>query len=160
MPLPVRIQDIVDGMEMQSDLLTSYLHRSTGVVYTIGEEDFNAVEFDDNDDGINAVVQAIDRDPEAYLALPDSFDVDEYRMMERFALATTDLDIQERLLTAIRGRGAFRRFKDAVHRLGIATAWYQARDEAYTKIAREWCRTHGIAFVDSGSDVVSLPASQ
>ena len=38
MPEPVRIRDIVDGMEMQSDEMHSYLRRSTGEVITISDE--------------------------------------------------------------------------------------------------------------------------
>ena len=50
------------------------------------------------------------------------------------------------LNNSIRGRGAFRRFKDAVHRLGIADEWYRFRDQAYKETAIEWCGDNGVEF--------------
>ena len=45
------------------------------------------------------------------------------------------------------GKGAFRRFKDSVIRLGLDQRWYQWRDEAYKKKAIEWCEENGITYV-------------
>lgn len=45
---------------------------------------------------------------------------------------------------AIRGKGAFRRFKDCLFDLGMEQEWYKYRDACYEKIAREWCEKHGI----------------
>lgn len=51
---------------------------------------------------------------------------------------------QDVLEQAIRGKGAFRRFKDRLFDLGIEKKWYQYRDACYEKIAREWCEKYGI----------------
>lgn len=51
---------------------------------------------------------------------------------------------QEILDRAIRGRGAFRRFEDKVYDLGLEQKWYQYRDKAHEKIARQWCEENGI----------------
>ncbi len=47
--LPVRLEAIVDGMEMQSDTMTSYLHRPSGRVLTVTEEALAAAEEDDEE---------------------------------------------------------------------------------------------------------------
>lgn len=47
-----------------------------------------------------------------------------------------------------RGRGAFRRFKDKLYDLNLEKHWYQYRDEAYEKIARQWCERHKIDIVE------------
>ncbi len=52
----------------------------------------------------------------------------------------------DELQAAVYGRGAFRRFKDAVHRLGIADEWYRFRDAALEEIAVEFLEAHGIAY--------------
>ena len=41
------------------------------------------------------------------------------------------------LARVIQGRGDFRRFKDKLYDLNLEKQWYQYRDEAYEKIARQ-----------------------
>ena len=66
--------------------------------------------------------------------------------MERFAWSLTDAAVSDELKAAVHGRGAFRRFKDIVHRLGIADDWYRFRDGALEEIAVEFLTAHGIEF--------------
>ena len=54
--------------------------------------------------------------------------------------------MSDELQAAVHGRGAFRRFKDAVHRLGIADEWYRFREVALEEIAIEFLEAHGIAY--------------
>lgn len=147
MPIQVRLSAIIEAMEMQSDEMTSYLHRPTGRVLTVSDEAFRAAEDDDQEwvepeelADARSVLAAEDE----YLALPDRFEIDEYRMMERFATALDNAAARDAALAALRGRGAFRYFKDTVHRLGLAPAWYAYRDNAYLNVARAWCEAHGV----------------
>lgn len=59
--------------------------------------------------------------------------------MEDFVYKHTTGKEQEQLEHAMQGRGAFRRFKDKLFDLDLERKWYTFRDEAYKKIAREWC---------------------
>ena len=68
--------------------------------------------------------------------------------MERFCLSVDDEDMRDDLCNAIRGRGAFRSFKDKIHEYGIAEDWYQYRDAALRDIAVTWCEAHGIAYTE------------
>jgi len=83
-----------------------------------------------------------------YLALPDKFAIDEYRIMERFCYSIDDDDIRDDLGDAIRNRGAFRRFKDRMREYGIADDWYQYRDEALREIVLDWCEVHSIQYTE------------
>ncbi len=148
MPIPVQIRDIVDGMEFQSGESTSYLQRASGEVFTVSDDEFAAGAIAADEDGPEAIARSIDGNPDAYIPLPDQFEINEYRMMERFAHTVSDA-LQEQLLMSLRGAGAFRRFKDAVHRAGAAPAWYHYRDGAYAQVARDWCLAHGIDFQDT-----------
>jgi hypothetical protein len=147
-PGSVRLQDILDGMEFQSDELTAYLHRPTGRVIAVSEEALQAAEegtgVDDVDELELADARGILEGGDDYLALPDRFEIDEYRMMERFAGGVADPAVQAELSDALRGRGAFRRFKDGVRRFGLAEEWYRYRDRGYTEVALAWCEAHGI----------------
>lgn len=143
----VRIDALIEGMEMQSDEMHSFLHRPSGHIITIRDEALAAAENDD-DESVTpeelADAQQILSAEDEYLALPDRFEIDEYRMMERFAhgLGAAERDAA---LRALKGRGAFRYFKDTVNRLGLLKAWYSFRDDCYREVARSWCEAHGIA---------------
>lgn len=143
----MRIDLIVEGMQMQSDEMHSFLHRPSGRVVTVTDDAFAAAESDDTDwvtpEELEDARQILAAEA-PYVELPDRFEIDEYHMMERFAqgLAAAERDAAQR---ALRGRGAFRYFKDTVHQLGLAEAWYAFRDECYREVARTWCDEHGIA---------------
>lgn len=50
---------------------------------------------------------------------------------------------REDLLRALRGRGAFRHFGDAVHRLRLEDQWYAHRGQALEGVARRWLDENG-----------------
>ena len=83
-----------------------------------------------------------------YILVPNKYDVDEYLMMEKFIYTIPSELIQSRLEELIQGKGAFRRFKDAIFNLGITEEWYKFRDECYKEFAKEWCDYHNIAFIE------------
>ena len=83
-----------------------------------------------------------------YILVPNKYDVDEYSMMEKFIYTIPSELIQSRLEELIQGKGAFRRFKDAIINLGITEEWYKFRDECYKEFAKEWCDYHNIAFIE------------
>jgi hypothetical protein len=70
----------------------------------------------------------------------------DYRSMERFCLEHCEGRLQEELLAAITGRGAFGRFKDLIHRHGIQDAWHTFRRACVTEAARAWLAVHEIAY--------------
>ena len=76
---------------------------------------------------------------EDYIPLPRQYDINEYRIMEGFIYELPEGRNQEILEQAIRGKGAFRRFKDRLYDLGLEQKWYKYRDDSYERIARDWC---------------------
>jgi hypothetical protein len=58
--------------------------------------------------------------------------------------------VRDELLTAIHGRGAFRAFKDAVHRHGLQESWCRYRASAVAHIAMAWLDEHDIAYTRDG----------
>ena len=65
-------------------------------------------------------------------------------MMEDFVDELENKKMQLELYRTIQGRGAFRRFKDGVRRLGIEQQWYDYRDKKYVEFAIYWCKENGI----------------
>ena len=86
---------------------------------------------------------------EHYFPLPDQFELHEYQIMEQFCFSVEDVDIRDELCGAIRGRGAYRRFKDRVQVYGMAEAWYRYRDAALREIAVAWCEAHGLQYTEA-----------
>jgi Uncharacterised protein family (UPF0158) len=155
--VPVSLKEILEGMEFQSDEVTAYLHRPTSRVLSVSDEALQAAE---EGAGAEAGVEEFEladargileaRDD--YLPLPDRFEINEYRMMERFAAGVADQAVRAELGDALRGRSAFRRFKDAVRRFGLAEEWYRYRDRGYEDVARAWCEAHGLVVDPPAAD--------
>jgi hypothetical protein len=146
----VRIQDIVDAMEMQWDEVSSYLNIKTGKTVTVSDEELRAMEEDEYEENFGPEgmeeVRAVSEGHGDYISLPDRFEINEYNMMREFASDYPDKKIEDSLLVSIRGSGAFRRFKDMLYIHGIEQEWFDFRHKEYEKIAIEWCDYHGIEY--------------
>ncbi len=68
--------------------------------------------------------------------------------MERFIGTVADAGAAEQLWRAIKGKGAFRYFKDTASRFGLLKQWFQYRDEAMKQFVRDWAEAHQIPVVD------------
>jgi hypothetical protein len=151
---PVKLSDLIEEMDFQSDERSAFLNLTTGAVVSVTDEELRAAENDApledfpawQHDAIRLAGEIVETDH--YLPLPDKFEINEYRIMEHFCLSREDEDMREDLCNAIRGRGAFRYFKDRMHAYGIADEWYQYRDAALKEIAVAWCEAHGIAYTE------------
>jgi len=84
---------------------------------------------------------------ENYEELPDKFVINEYEIMENFCGSVQNKRISDALYSAIRGRGAFRRFKDTIIRFGVEKDWYRFREEAFRYIAIRWCDDNEIRYL-------------
>ena len=68
-----------------------------------------------------------------------------YGWMAEFAASVADARLRDRLEVALAGRGAFRRFKNALlDALDERTRWFAFRDVRLHEAAREWLAEHGI----------------
>jgi hypothetical protein len=148
----VTLRDVIDEMEMMSDEAKSHINRKTGELITITKEMFNLA--DDPDEAEDAPEWQKELLPkvrevtasEDLIPLPSKFDIHEWSIMECFARSVIDEDVRDELKAALHGRGAFGRFKDTLHRRGIADAWYRYRDAALEEIAVEFLETNGITY--------------
>jgi hypothetical protein len=89
----------------------------------------------------------LDRE-EDFLSLPKKYDIHEYRIMEDFCHSVRDRQIAEDLCNTIHGKGAFRRFRDAIQRLKMEDEWYKYRDGVIKQITIEWCEANDIRYAD------------
>ena len=69
-------------------------------------------------------------------------------MMEAFIDRLSPGKTQEELAYAIRGKGAFRRFKQSVRYHGLEQCWYNYLAEAYRELAIRWCAEEGLEYTE------------
>jgi hypothetical protein len=154
MALPVKLRAVVDQIEMTGDEMTAYIHRKTGDLISLTDEDLSYAEEGDNNrlipdwqqETVDQAKQVLVDDE--YIALPDSFEIHEYQIMEHFCYTIEDERVRNILLQTINGKSAFRHFKDKVHAEGINKNWWRFRDSAFRQIAVGFLENQGIDFTD------------
>ena len=151
----VRLSAIMEVIEISSEEFSSYLNRITGHVIILSEEEISAAEEGDDLDDYpewqrESILMAGDflKNEKDYLGLPTKDDLDEYRLMEKFSLSVEHPNTLDILYGAIKGKGAFRRFKDALHRLNLTDEWYAYREAAVRQVAIDWCELNEINWQD------------
>lgn len=158
MAKPVKLKDILEAFENPQDW-ENYLNKKTGDIFCVTEDDRLLLdELEQGEEDIadlpewqRQALPELQKNREAVgagdcIELPSRFDIHEWDIMRRFALSVKNGRKQEQLLNAIHGSGAFRYFKDTVHRFGMADEWYRFRDHALEEIAVEWLEAEGIPF--------------
>ncbi len=90
---------------------------------------------------------AVLANPTRFLELPSQDDIDEWKIMARFIESLDDSQAVGHLARAIRGAGAFRRFKDELIRFGVQKQWFAFKELALAEIAIEWLQDNSIEFV-------------
>lgn len=155
----IRLRDLINEMDACSDEFKTFLNTRTGELVTLSVEELGAAEEGEGPEGFPQwqqdnirkaaeVVQSRD-----YRQLPTKYEIHEYAIMERFCYAVGDDELSRRLLNSIRGRGAFRYFRDTIHAYGIEEHWYQFREQALKDIAIDWLEGLGIAYTDEEAEV-------
>ena len=153
---PVKLKELADEMQSQMNEWTTFLNKKTGEFVPVSDDELRIAE-DGEDVGNAFSLVEIDEDrvkmaedildnSDDYIELPSRFDIDEYDIMERFCESIKNGRDRDALLIAIKGSGAFRRFKEIVRRFGLEDDWYRFKDEAYQELAIEWCNENGILF--------------
>ena len=154
----VKIQDLIDALLFESEENQSWVDRTTGNVVTLSSSLLGAIEEGaeevleklpewEREDVDSATAIVVDSG-ERFLRVPTKFDFHEYHQMERFIDGLEDHAAAEQLWRAIRGAGAFRRFKEIADRLDLLNAWYEFREECMKAFVREWAKEHEVLLVD------------
>ena len=150
----VKLDDLTDTLDMMPEESGAWLDRQTGRVIVVEDAVMQAVESVEGDaapedledwqeDQVPAA-RGICGGDARYLALPDKFDFHEYRHLERFIGTVADARIAEQLWRAIKGKGAFRHFKDTADRLGVLDGWFAYRDAAAKRFMLDWAAANGV----------------
>ena len=127
MAVIISLSEVIEAIELQTDESVSYLDPDSGEIVDVTDEMRSAVEEGELEDMPGWMRDAVPRVREALesgrcLALPSKFDVHEWAIMDQFSRGQENERVQEELLDAIHGAGAFRMFRSTIRRLGIEKA--------------------------------------
>ena len=134
--MKVKLSYIIDAIEMTDQYSEYFLDKESGKVEWVSDMAMTREEQEDVYDRL---------DEHGFYRLPTSFDIRDYDIMEDF-IGTLSGSNHDRLVSAIQGKGAFRRFKDNVIRLGIDKQWYDFQANAYKRKAARWCEDNDIEY--------------
>jgi len=157
---PVKLSDLIDALEFSSDEHGSWVDLETGSVVHVENHLISAIEEGDEDaeslgewenEEVEIAKALVADSGGRFVDAPGKFDFHEYRQMERFIGTVEDSAAAEQLWRAIKGKGAFRYFKDTARRLGLLERWYQYRDSALEEFVRDWAEAHQIPIADETS---------
>ena len=139
--MKVKLEVVIDAIEMADDNYTYFLDLETGESVFLVDELLTGLDNEGLDEEIEENYET------RYLRLPTKYEINEYHIMEEFIWTLEDEKVNK-LEGAIQGRGAFRRFKDMVNRMGISQQWYNFQAEYYRKLAIEWCKENSLEYME------------
>lgn len=134
--LQIDLADLQGFFEDDSEDISAYLDSETGEIFSYENYHENTLEeLLTNEDTLESVLATIKSAPylgttervvlvnvakvhqdksNRYRLIPKRDSRDTYQDMQEFAFALKDAQTRERLMSALQGKGAFRRFKDAL----------------------------------------------
>jgi hypothetical protein len=127
--IPINWSDLESAFERNAPDTESFLDTRTGEIETVTE---GAIDYAEQ----RAKVQAA---AEAFVRIEPAASREQYKWMERFVVGVTDEALRERLVIAIDGKGAFRRFKDVL--LNYPTErerWFSYRGGLLHWVIQKW----------------------
>ncbi|MGE0786758.1 MAG: UPF0158 family protein [Sandaracinaceae bacterium] len=135
--VPISWEALEDAFENNAPEVHSYLHLETGEVIRIV-------------DGIAdpQMHQRVMVDP-TYLRVDPVSSREQYRWMERFIATVEETEFRDKLVRAIDGKGAFRRFKDVLMSYPLdRERWFTFRSERLRSCMQGWLEAHAIEAVE------------
>ena len=153
-----KLSELIDALEFESEESVTRFDRQTGRIVSVDRHILSAFEEGEEDElghladwqkeGLEIARAVAGDDGERFIDAPDKFDFHEYRHMERFIGTVENAQVAEELWRAIKGKGAFRGFKDTAHRLGLLDQWYRYRDAAAKEHVIAWAEANQVTVED------------
>lgn len=124
-PIPIAWTDLEIAFERNGPEVDSYIRCSTGEIVSLIE----------GSDDTSMWRERIEEEPLDFMRIDPCPSREQYRWMELFVATVTEPELQRRLMIAIDGKGAFRRFKDVLlSHPGERERWFNYR--------AQWLRWH------------------
>lgn len=138
--IAVRWAELETAVERNAPDTESFLDIRTGEVITLVESAPNVQE----------LRSRVMTGGDAFLRVETASSREQYKWMERFVASVTDPALRERLIISIDGKGAFRRFKDALLNYPIERErWFSYRGHLLHWHIQEWFKRDAITTAEA-----------
>jgi hypothetical protein len=152
--MPVSLKALVGEAQVVPTTCHAFLCIKTGELVVINEDEARAADDPDHhpEDHPEWFTDAVElaRDVlgcDDFVEVPFAH-LDRFGLMRGFCDQLPDERHRDAMLAAIRGRGAHRRFRDALEAHDLDDAWYAFREAAVARELRDWLDSRGIAYED------------
>ncbi len=135
--MKIKLQVVIDAIEEATESYTSFYDTKTNKTIYLPDA-FMTGETDEE------LLELLENEADRFLRFPTKYDIHEYSIMEAFVDYLPPGKIKSELINAIRGKGAFRRFKQSIRYHGIEQLWYDYQANAYRELAERWCRDNDV----------------
>ena len=140
--MKIKLEQVIEAIETADDAFTYFFDTQTGEMVYLQDE---IVTGERNEE----LEELIENSPRGrFLRFPTKYDIHEYSIMESFIESLPPGAARQELAHAIRGKGAFHRFKSGIRYHRLEQQWYDYRDQAYREIAIRWCRDEGLEYTE------------
>ncbi len=141
--ITVPLDRIIDAIDRVNDMCDLYLDVETMEVIMHSDGAYYGGDIEEEDDPESVIEEGLGK---RFFALPDSFDIDDYSVMRRFADDLPDGVVRSSLAMALNGKGEFRRFRETIARYGLTQKWYDFLSASHRDCAIEWCNENGLSY--------------
>ena len=141
--MTIPLKQVIQAIEAANEVFTSFWDKKTGKTVYLADPLMTDMTEEDKSFAI-----AIEDTPERFLRFPTKYEIHQYRIMEDFIDRLPSGKAQEERAYAIRGKGAFRRFKQSVRYHGLEQPWYDYLAETYRELAIRWCAEEGLEYTE------------
>lgn len=140
--MKIKLEQVIEAIETADDAFTYLYDTQTGETVLLPDSTM----FGEQDEALEELIESapIGR----FLRFPTKYDIHEYSIMEDFVYSLPSGAARQELVSAICGRGAFRRFKNGIRYHRLEQQWYDYRDQTYREIAIQWCQDEGIEYTE------------
>lgn len=139
--MTILLKQVIDTIEMACDAYAEFYDTKAGDTVSLPDPMWTG----ETDGELEYLLES---EPDRFLRFPTKFEIHEYSIMESFTEALPAGKIRNELAQVIRGKGAFRRFKNTIRYYGIEQLWYDYLENAYREMAIRWCKEHDLKYIE------------
>ncbi len=140
--MKIKLEQVIEAIETANEAFTYFYDTQTGETVYLQDEMITG----ERDEALEELIENSPRG--RFLRFPTKYDIHEYSIVENFVYSLPAGAARQELVSAICGRGAFRRFKNGIRYHRVEQEWYDYRDQTYREIAIRWCRDEGLEYAE------------
>ena len=159
---PVKLSALIEALEFDFEETRTFVDLENGCVVMVQRSVLSDMEEGDEEalsdlpdwqkDEVEIARAIVADSGKRFVTPPDKYEFHEYRQMERFIGTVRSAGAADQLWRAIKGKGAFRYFKDTADRLGLLNQWFQYRDDAMKEFVVDWAADNNVPYEDDVKD--------